>query len=326
MALNLFERQVAHKSLVGTEKVTLAYILVTTLVLCFVGSRMTHPINLLTMRLSVVLGMAGFYALHYYMPTRGTLLLRYIFPLSLLAVWYPDTYEFCQLFENLDPVFARMDQALFGCQPALEFSRCLPQKLWSELFHLGYWSYYPMIFLTVLAPLFSAEREKFPGTAFVVLASFFLYYFVYLFVPVAGPQYYFCAVGIDTIAQGIFPEVGEWFRTHTEMLASPGPEGFFRGLVEQAQAGGERPTAAFPSSHVGMSTVLLLLLHRNRQYRLLFVLLPFYVLLCCATVYIQAHYLVDVFAGWLSAFVFFWLTNRMFPYVEKNYEIRLHAS
>ena len=28
-------------------------------------------------------------------------------------------------------------------------------------------------------------------------------------------------------------------------------------------------------------------------------LLPFYLLLCCATVYIQAHYLIDALAGFV---------------------------
>lgn len=42
-------------------------------------------------------------------PNKYILLLRYIFPLSLLGYWYPDTYEFCQLFPNLDYLFAAAD-------------------------------------------------------------------------------------------------------------------------------------------------------------------------------------------------------------------------
>ena len=322
MAITLFQRQEPTKFLVGTEKVTLLYTLLTAFILLFLCGQTAHPAELFLMRLVVVGGLAATYLLHRLLPSHATLLLRYIYPLTLLAVWYPDTYEFCQLFPNLDPLFARLDQFFFGCQPSLEFSRMMSEKVWSELFHMGYWAYYPMIFLTVLAPLFSKHPEHFPRTAFVVLTAFFLYYFVYLFVPVAGPQYYFCAVGIDTIEQGVFPEIGDWFRTHTEMLRSPGPEGIFRSLVESAQAGGERPTAAFPSSHVGMSTILLLLLRQNRQNGLLLVLLPFYVFLCCATVYIQAHYLVDVFGGWLSALLFFWIANRLYP----SFEGKLHTT
>ena len=317
MAIKLLERIPRQKALVGTETVSLIYTALTTLVLLFVCERTTHPADLLLLRGLIIGGGLLTYALHYFLPTRGTLLLRYIYPLTLLAVWYPDTYEFCQLFTNLDPYFAQLDQWFFACQHSLEFSQWLPEKIWSELFHMGYWAYYPMIFLTILAPLFGKHPERFPRTAFMVLSCFFLYYFIYLFVPVAGPQYYFCAVGIDTIEQGIFPAVGEWFRTHTEMLPSPGPEGLFRSLVIDAQTGGERPTAAFPSSHVGISTILMLLLWLNQQKKLLCLLLPFYVLLCCATVYIQAHYLVDVFGGWITAVIFFFITLRLFPFVEK---------
>ena len=38
-------------------------------------------------------------------------------------------------------------------------------------------------------------------------------------------------------------------------------------------------------------------------------LLPLYVLLCCATVYIQAHYLIDSIFGLISAVLFFMLTS-----------------
>ena len=70
-----------------------------------------------------------------------------------------------------------------------------------------------------------------------------------------------------------------------------------------SQQAGERPTAAFPSSHVGMSTILMMLALRSRCLTLTAALTPFYVLLCCATVYIQAHYLIDALAGFASAFV-----------------------
>ena len=76
---------------------------------------------------------------------------------------------------------------------------------------------------------------------------------------------------------------------------------FFLSLVEDAKAAGERPTAAFPSSHVGISTICMFLIAHARNYKLLAILAPLYFLLCCATVYIQAHYLVDAIAGVISA-------------------------
>jgi membrane-associated phospholipid phosphatase len=46
--------------------------------------------------------------------------------------------------------------------------------------------------------------------------------------------------------------------------------------------------------------------------RLSLVLLPFYLLLCGATVYIQAHYLIDAIAGFLSALVIYQLSTYLY--------------
>lgn len=300
----------------AVEVATLAYTLFTTLLILLFWNRMGNPLALLEGRGMIVGGMALLGWFYHLRPNKYLLLLRYIFPLSLLGYWYPDTYEFCQLFPNLDHVFAAADLALFGCQPSISFSQWLPQKVWSELFHMGYFAYYPLIAITVLAPLFT-NRHQFSRTAFVVLASFFLYYLIYLFLPVAGPQYYFHAVGEGVIESGHFPHLGDYFRYHTELATSPGPEGFFRNLVEATQQSGERPTAAFPSSHVGMSTVLMLLLWRNKRW-LFACAVPFYFFLCCATVYIQAHYLVDVFGGLVTAVIFFYLTNRAYDWWRRG--------
>ena len=294
------------------EYATLAYTLFTALLILLFWQRINNPWQLIEGRAFVVGGMLLLGLFDYLRPNKYILFLRYLFPLSLLGYWYPDTYEFCQLFPNLDYVFAAADYSLFGCQPSLTFSQWLPQKVWSELFHMGYFSYYLLIVMTVLTPLFT-DKKQFSRTAFVVLASFFLYYLIYLFLPVAGPQYYFHAVGTDVIQSGHFPQLGDYFRYHTELAPSPGPEGFFRELVEATQKSGERPTAAFPSSHVGASTVLMLLLWRLR--RPLFCLaLPFYFFLCCATVYIQAHYLVDVFGGLVTAVIFFCATDKFYTW------------
>ena len=72
-----------------------------------------------------------------------------------------------------------------------------------------------------------------------------------------------------------------------------------------------RPTAAFPSSHVGISTILMILSWRTSR-RLFFVLTPFYVLLCGATVYIQAHYLIDAIAGLLTAPLFYKWSHKLY--------------
>ena len=63
---------------------------------------------------------------------------------------------------------------------------------------------------------------------------------------------------------------------------------------------GETPTGAFPSSHVGISWIILIIASKTYK-KLLIVIYPFALLICFSTVYIKAHYLVDVIAGFISA-------------------------
>jgi membrane-associated phospholipid phosphatase len=140
------------------------------------------------------------------------------------------------------------------------------------------------------------------------MASFFVFYVIFILVPVTGPMFYYQAVGVDEIAKGVFPNVGDYFYFHQDCLPSPGwKDGFFYHLVESAHEAGERPTAAFPSSHVGIATVLLWLAWQARSRWLFFILLPLFILMFFATVYIQAHYAIDALAGLLTGTAFYWL-------------------
>ena len=89
-------------------------------------------------------------------------------------------------------------------------------------------------------------------------------------------------------------------------MAAPGwSDGFFYHLLEITHNAGERPTAAFPSSHVGVTTVMILLACHTRCKKLIFAMLPFYILMCFATVYIFAHYAIDVIAGFITGFIIY---------------------
>ena len=254
-------------------------------------------------------------------------LLRVSAQLSWLSQWYPDTYELNSCFNNLDHLFASWEQTLFNCQPSLEFSSILPHAFWSEAFCLGYVSYFPMIailtftvfwkeyhssLVTRHSPIINYQLSiiNCQYVSSVLLASFFIYYFIFIFVPVTGPQFYFCAVGVENIEAGHFPAMGHYFATHTDMLPIPGwTRGIFHNLVATAHAAGERPTAAFPSSHIGATTIMLFLARRHAP-NLLWFFIPLWVLLCFATVYIQAHYLIDAIAGLISAPIVYWLAKK----------------
>ena len=63
----------------------------------------------------------------------------------------------------------------------------------------------------------------------------------------------------------------------------------------------------------------MILVTSNRRYVLLAILAPFYITLVAATVYIRAHYAIDVLAGLLFAFVFYYASIVVYQQITKKY-------
>ncbi|MBR5062303.1 MAG: phosphatase PAP2 family protein [Prevotella sp.] len=300
-----------RKGLMPLEWVVLGYLILTSLLILFTYTELEFPLEMLKGRGRVVVMTLALWIVYRLVPCRFTLMFRVLGQMALLSWWYPDTYDLNRIFPNLDHVFATTEQSIFGYQPALAFCKEFPSAFFSELMDMGYASYYPMIAVVCLFYFF-CRYEEFEKCSFIILTSFFIYYIIYVFLPVTGPTFYFKAVGIDNIAQGIFPNVRDYFKTHLECFPSPGDsKGLFYQLVEGAKAAGERPTAAFPSSHVGISTICMVLAWRSGSRKLFYLLLPFFILLCFSTVYIQAHYAIDASAGLFTGLLLWYLLDKI---------------
>ena len=322
MALDWFKRVESSKGLFAVERISLIYNAITTILIVLLYSRMDHPGMMLLERAGIVSITFGLIYLYQKYPCRLSAFVRMVVQMSFLAYWYPDTFEFNRLFPNLDCFFASAEQWLFNCQPSVEFSKLCPDIWFSEPFNMGYFAYYPLIAIVAIY-YFVFKFEWFEKASFVIVTSFFLYYLIYIFVPVAGPQFYFPAIGMDNVEACNFLSIGDYFNHNAILLPGPNFEqGLFFDLVEASQEVGERPTAAFPSSHVGISTILMIMAWRVNK-KLCYGLTPFYVLLCCATVYIQAHYLIDVFAGWISAVAIYILSTWMYKRWFASRDFRL---
>lgn len=294
-----------HKGLLPLEWVMIIYMIFTLILLFFTYTKVVNPSEILKGRFQILAITLALWGVYRMLPCRFTTLIRVIVQMAFLSWWYPDTYDFNRMFPNLDHLFAGWEQQLWGCQPALLFCEKMPWHWFSELMDLGYYCYFYMIAVVVLFYFFRRNQE-FHRASFIVTTAFFIYYVIFILVPVTGPQFYYLAAGVDNIAHGIFPNVHDYFATHQEALTSPGwNQGIFYQLVQGAHDAGERPTAAFPSSHVGISTIVMILAWCTHNRKFFFILMPFYVLLCLSTVYIQAHYVVDVLGGWLSAIILY---------------------
>ena len=259
------------KKLNPVELLTLAYIVLTAVYIIIFSRQIENASSLLGARVVV----AALVVLFPYSKRYAGSFIRYAFPLALTIYWYPETYYLNEcLFGNLDHIFAGVEHRIFGCQPALEFCRALPFRWLSELMSFGYFSYF-LIFIFICVYLYIKDRPGSERAAFIILCSFFLYYLMFIILPVAGPQFHFADNAV--------------------------PRGYvFRPLLVAIQSMGEKPTGAFPSSHVGMSLVFLMLIWKYcRRYLVYFV--PLVAVLIFSTVYIKAHYVIDVIAGAVSA-------------------------
>lgn len=304
-------RNAPVKGLITIEKIMVVYCGLTLLLaLFFIGKIEAAPI---INRIYILSGTAVLWGLYRKYPCQATYKLRSFYQIALLAYWYPDIYYYARFMPNTDYLFATADQFLLGFQPSIVLSQKLSGMFWKELFNMGYFSYYIMIFSIVIWSAFK-KNKQFERISSIILLSFMVYYAMYLFLQSAGPQFYFQHIGMENVMSGIFPNVGDWFQTHSVLTHSSNTKGgLFTMLVEMAQQS-EKPIAAFPSSHVGLSTIIIILAWKL-SHRLFAVFFPFYCILCVSTVYIGAHYAVDVIGGWISAIAVYYVAlysvNRM---------------
>ena len=301
-----------NKGLLAFEWVAMGYMVLTLVMMGFLWDRLPNRDSMLWLRAEFLIATLATWLVYRWHPCRLFMFVRIMVQMVFLSWWYPDTYELNRVLPNLDHLFASAEQTVFGCQPSLLFSQAVPYGWFSELMCLGYVSYFPLMLIVYLYYFFQRYHE-FQMTAFVMLTSFFAYYVVFILLPVTGPQFYYLAVGTEQIAAGVFPNLGDWFLTHSERMAAPGwSDGFFYHLLDLTHDAGERPTAAFPSSHVGITTVVMLLALRTRSLKLIFTILPFYVLMCFSTVYIYAHYAIDALAGLVTGVLLYYVLRSLY--------------
>jgi membrane-associated phospholipid phosphatase len=225
-------------------------------------------------------------------------LLQNILVFALMTFLYKETAMLNTLiFPKIDEFLSNLDQNIFKFQPSIEFSKHFNSLFFSELFYFGYFCYY-LLPLVVLGILYKFLPQKIEEFGFILITSFLLYYFIFIIIPAEGPQFYFTFPDNYIEAQGIFGNA-----------------------IKLIQKNGEAPTAAFPSSHVGISWIVIFWLYQNFRKSVKY-FLPFVILLMFSTVYIKAHYFVDVVAGFISAPIVFFLTFKFYKFLNHKLDVR----
>jgi membrane-associated phospholipid phosphatase len=232
--------------------------------------------------------------------------LRHFYPVLLYTAFFVETGSLNRMFfpDYLDPMVARWEQALFGCQPSVLFMQKLPWLAVSELFYVSYFSYYIMIAGVGIA-LYLRSRQQFYHYVSVVSFLFYVCYLIYIFLPVIGSRVFFHQV--DGYA---LPEATQQLAL-TDTYPEAVQAGVFFRIMRWVYRVFEAPGAALPSSHVAVALCTVFFSFRYlRSIR--YVHLAVALLLCLSTVYCRYHYAVDVLAGLVAAAVLIPIGNWLY--------------
>lgn len=264
------------------------YIGITTIFLLLSWNQSEQITNLLLIRVLILFVVIG---LIYADSKRKSPVLNFfrnVYPIALSMYFYSRTFFYNKfLFDNLDPYLIKYEQALFGFQPSLRFSEYFSSNWFSELMYIGYFSFYFLIGFFVIY-LYNKKKDIFLEVSFKLAASMLMYYFIFGFLSSAGPQFYFSTP--DSIAPDAF---------------------IFDKVIQFIIKNGDLPTGAFPSSHVGISVVILLLSKKYASTYFKFAW-PFVVILIPSIVYIKAHYALDAIGGILTAPIILYIASRLY--------------
>lgn len=278
----------------------LGFVLVTTIFLVCSWNQTENAVDLLIVRGVIFTVSLGFIFLNPLFKSSIFSLFRNIYPVLFAGYFYTETVHYNKLFfDNLDPLFIQLDEWIFGLQPSIQLYEYFASSFVTELMYFGYFSFY-FIILGFVFIMYFKRKTLFIESTFKVAFSLLFFYFIFAIFPSAGPQFYFD-----------LPE-----------RAVPTNGSFFQGIIHAIQDGAEQPTGAFPSSHVGVTVVVLLLARRALPifYK---ICIPITVLLILSTVYIKAHYAVDAIAGFLIAPFILFLSDFMYYYQSKKGTTRI---
>ncbi|MBL4569516.1 MAG: phosphatase PAP2 family protein [Flavobacteriaceae bacterium] len=274
------------------------YIGISTVLLLISWNQSENSLNLLVARVVILSAVTGLIYASTKVKSTFIHLLRNTYPILLSMYFYSKTVFYNKfLFDNFDPYLIKLEEQIFGFQPSQQFSTYFSSKLFSELMYMGYFSFYILIIGFVLYTYFK-KKNDFNELAFKLAASMLIFYLIFGIFPSAGPQFYFSA-----------PE-------------STAPTAYvFDTIMQFIIKNGDQPTGAFPSSHVGIS-VILLLLSRKKAPNYFKKAWPFVILLTLSTVYIKAHYAIDAIAGIIIAPVILYFATWLYNTSFKNNSTR----
>ncbi len=285
------------KDLSPVDTVTILYLVATTLYMLLGANSLENLFPHFAIRVAIIFFIGLLIWLNNNYENNFLHFVKTIYPLFFLSFFYAETSYMKNIIfqKNLDVYAVALEQMFWKCQPSIEFSKTMSQAWFSELMSLCYFSYY-LITIVGLICIYFFNRKKINKSIFIVACSFYMYYLIYALFPIVGPQFYFKNLS-----------------TENETLY------FFGKLMRNILENFEEPTGAFPSSHVGIAIIMSYISFKYLK-AFFYISLPFVIGICFATVYLKAHYLIDVVAALVTVPVFVFFSKKMYLFLKNKLE------
>ena len=281
-------------NLIPLDWVTLLYVLLSTTYILVGFSKLENAFLFLGFRCLMLLVVLVLAFLDKQSPSNKIVsFFRNLYPLLFTGYLYSETFYFKNIIfsQDLDASIASLEYVIFNCQPSFEFSKALPQVWFKELLAMCYFSYF-LIIIGFSITIYLKNKTEYAKTIFIITTSFFMYYLIYALVPVAGPKFHY----------------------HLSPLT---PNHIFENILYHILIDSEKATGAFPSSHVGISVIVCYLAYYYHRFSF-YIYLPLTIGICFATVYLQAHFVIDIVAAFISIPIFIWFSNWLYKQILKE--------
>ena len=283
------EKEMSSRGPLAVDYLTLAYLAATGLVALTSLSGMGLGIALVHV---VVMGLIWWAAALPLPAHRLALFFRLFYPVALTPLLYLELAPLNQVHVTgyFDATMMEWEQSLFGTQLAMDFGEWYNRLWFSEVLHLGYFSYYFIVPGAAATAFLLKGPRALERASFTIALAFFVCYVCFSVFPVAGPRY-------------DFPK-----------LVGDAANGKMFWLVHSILESGSSKGTAFPSSHVAATLAAWFATGRESK-RVFWIMAPFAVSLTLATVYGRFHYGIDATAGLVVAISAYlgtpWLMRRL---------------
>jgi len=217
------------------------------------------------------------------------IILRDWLPFLMVTFIYENLHDLSRFFYSHDiaGTLQRWDIAIFGVEPTI-WAQKIYSPFLTDVMAFSYALYF--VFPLVLMFFLSQEdrRFEFREMALALTFAFVMGFIGYVVWPCSPPRYFI-----------------------TDLYTAPavlhGPLLFDR-LQNAWDSLSVVPCGAFPSLHVGISSVALIYAYKFRNFSrtykwIWFIYVPMVISLWFSTVYLRHHWVIDIFAGWAVAIV-----------------------